>query len=67
MILGLGFASMTAATLADQRRQLGVHIDVLDPSAIAAPPTPAIPRVPSGTAAVNPLDPFGGTQVLVGI
>jgi hypothetical protein len=67
MLLGLGFASMTAATLADQRRQLGVHVDVLDPSAIAAPTPTSTPVVRHGAAAVDPLDVFGGSQVLVGI
>jgi hypothetical protein len=72
MLLGLGFASMTAATLADQRRQLRVHVDVLDPGAmaasvVAAPAPTTMPVVQSGRAAVDPLDVFGGSQVLVGI
>jgi len=59
---------MMAATLADQRRKLGVHVDVVDPSAVIPPsaPTPA-PVVQSGRAAFDPLDVFKGTQVLLGV
>lgn len=70
MLLGLGFASMTAATLADQRRRLGVQVDLLDPgtvSAPAAPPTHSIPRVRPGRAAADPLDVLRDTQVLMGV
>jgi hypothetical protein len=67
MLLGLGFASMTAATLADQRRQLGVHFDVLDPGAVTAPLPAPTPVVKHGSATVDPLDVFKGTQVLLGV
>jgi hypothetical protein len=67
MLLGLGFASMTAATLADQRRQLGVHVDVLDPGAVTAPLPAPTPVVKHGSATVDPLDVFKGTQVLLGV
>ncbi len=61
---------MTAATLADQRRWPGVHVDVLDPSAVAAPTPaarPVIPTVPTSRASVDPLDVFKGTQVVLGV
>jgi hypothetical protein len=65
-LLGLGFASMTAAALADQRRQLGIHVEPLD-LGLASTPSPSVPRVQSGRAAADPLDPFSGTQVLIGV
>jgi hypothetical protein len=71
MLLGLGFASMTAATLADQRRQLGVYVDVVDPSAVAAaaaaPSGPGMSAGQHGRAAVDPLDVLRSTQVMVGV
>lgn len=70
MLLGLGFASMTAATLADQRRQLGIHVDPLDLGLAAPPPPPplaTLTAVPSSPASVDPLAVLNGTQVMVGI